>query len=450
MPEQTPQEAGRPIENKEQLVAYLSAGARDRSKRFIGAELEKVVIVRETGEAAPYERIEALLEQIRCDGDWRGVYENDHLVALVGEDSSITLEPGGQFELSGALCSDIHCCHGDLTRHLSQISTKAEQLGLAFLGLGLQPFTPLSKIEWLPKDRYKVMTPYMLQTGDRGQEMMALSAGVQINLDFTDETDCIAKLRFGMMLSPLLYALFANSPIMGGQPTGFLSTRGEIWSRTDPDRTGLMMDLFEEGATLETYVDYALQIPMYFIIRDGRYINLTGQRFSFDRFWSEGFSDYRATMDDWVLHLSTIFPEIRLRPQIEIRSTDSLPQEMSLAAAALLKGLFYDQAAQENATRLFSLPNLQETYRDSWRLGLKTSHGNHTLQDLAKELLVIAREGLQRQKVRNNCGTDESFYLEGLEEIAESGVTLAERLLKNWHGSRADKLAALLNHCAFP
>lgn len=449
MPELDHTVADRPVETKEQLISYLSAGARDHDKRFIGAELEKIVIIRETGEAAPYARIETLLQQLEADGDWRGVYENDHLIALMGADSSITLEPGGQFELSGALCSDIHCCHGDLTRHLKHISGKAKELGLAFLGLGVQPFTPLTKIDWLPKDRYKVMGPYMRRVGDSGQEMMAMSAGVQVNLDFTDEEDCIAKLRLGMLLSPLLYALFANSPLMNGEPTGFLSTRGELWSRTDPDRTGLIMDLFHDGASLETYVDYALKVPMYFIIRDGRYIDLTKSRFSFAQYWQEGFGDNRATLDDWALHLSTIFPEIRLRPQIEIRSTDSLPQNMSLAAAALLKGLFYDQAAQDEAMQLFNLVDLPETYRQSWRLGLKTGHAGRTLGDIAIDLLTIARGGLQRQKKQNNCGMDETVYLDDLDEIAESGVTLAERLLNNWHGSRADKLAALLDHCAF-
>ena len=445
----TAEAADRPIENNAQLVDYLTAGARDHEKRFIGAELEKIVIVRETGEAAPYALIETLLRQLKAEGGWRGVYENDHLIALLGNDSSITLEPGGQLELSGALCSDIHCCHGDLTRHLKNISSKASDLGLAFLGLGVQPFTPLSEIDWLPKDRYKIMGPYMDRVGSRGREMMTLSAGVQVNLDFTNAADCIDKLRFGMLLSPLLYALFANSPLMNGEPTGFLSTRGEMWSQTDPDRTGLIMELFDDGATLETYVDYALKVPMYFIVRDGRYIDLTGTRFSFAQFRDEGFDTQRATMGDWALHLSTLFPEIRLRPQIEIRSTDSLPQDISLAAAALLKGLFYDKSAQADAVKLFNPANLEETYRQSWRLGLKSTHGDHTLQELAGEILTLAREGLKRQKAQNNCEMDETPYLDGLEEIVQSGTTLAERLLQNWNGSRDDKLQALIDHCAF-
>ena len=437
-----------PIEEKGQLLAYLAGGARPVDKRFIGAELEKLVIVRDTGEAAPYDLIEQLLKQLEAEPGWQGIYENDHLIALKGEDSSITLKPGGQLELSGALCSDIHCCHGDLVKHLKQISQKAADLNLAFLGLGIQPFSSLESIEWLPKDRYKIMGPYMKRLGGHGQEMMTLSAGVQINLDFTDADDCLEKLRFGMMLSPLLYALFANSPLLHGEPSGFLSTRGAFWSTTDPDRSGLIMALFDSDATLETYVDYALAVPMYFIIRDGRFVDLTGQRFSFNQFWKEGFAEYTATMDDWILHLSTIFPEIRLHPQLEIRSIDALPREMSLAAAALLKGLFYDPAAQHDAMRLFRSEDLPASYKPAPAKGLKTRHNSHTLQDLAREALTLAREGLQRQKISNNCGMDETIYLDVLEEIAEDGVTLAERLLRDWKGSHKEKLDALLRHCS--
>ena len=436
------------IESKKQLIEYLAAGARVPEKRYIGAELEKLVVVRSTGEAAPYSRIESLLKKLERDESWQGIYENDHLIALKGTDSSITLEPGGQLELSGALCTDIHCCHGDLIRHLKQISDQAAELDLVFLGLGSHPFSALDDIQWLPKDRYKVMGPYMQRLGGQGREMMTLTAGVQINLDFTDNEDCIDKLRFGMMLSPLLYALFANSPLMHGKPSGFLSTRGAFWSTTDSDRSGLIMSLFNDDASLETYVDYALDVPMYFIIRNDRYIDLTQNRFSFAKFRADGFEQYTATIDDWVLHLSTIFPEIRLRPHLEIRSLDSLPANMSLAAAALLKGLFYDATAQTDAMKLFRAEDLPLSYAQAPKLGLKTGHNNRTLQEIAVELIALAREGLQRQKVQNNCGMDETIYLDTVEEIATSGITLAERLLQDWNGSQADKLAALYRHCA--
>ncbi|PLX76952.1 MAG: gamma-glutamylcysteine synthetase [Desulfuromonas sp.] len=444
----SPEQAAQPVENKEQLGAYLAVGARSKEHRYIGTELEKLVVDAETGEAAPYNRIEELLTRIHAAGGWEPVYENRHLIALRCDRSSITLEPGGQLELSGALCSDIHCCHGDLVHHVDDISGKAREIGLAFLGLGLQPFSPLDQIEWLPKERYRIMGPYMKRLGGYGREMMTMSAGIQVNLDFTDEQDCIEKLRLGMMLAPLLYALFANSPLLCGEPSGYLSTRGHLWGQTDPDRTGLVMALFDENASYQTYVDYALQVPMYFIVRDGRYLDLTRERFTFAQFWAEGASGHRATMADWELHLSTLFPEIRLRPQLEVRSADALPREFSFAAAALLKGLFYDPTAQSEAMRLFDVDQLQQSYRNAWQLGLKTAHAGRTLQEIGADILELAREGLQRQKASNDRGLDETIYLDVLEEVISSGTTLAERLLARWQGSRQEKLAALFDHCA--
>ena len=232
---------------------------------------------------------------------------------------------------------------------------------------------------------------------------------------------------------------------MAGQPTGFLSTRGEIWHRTDPDRTGLIQEIFEDGAGYETYVDYALQVPMYFLVRDGVYHDMTGTRFPFSRFMHEGFNGHTATLGDWDLHLSTLFPEVRLRPQVEVRSADSLPSTMSLSVAALLKGLFYDDVARQETRKALQTQDLQTVYPLSWRLGLKTPCCCGTLQDCAKRILDIAHDSLQRQKrTRNNC--DETIYLDGLDEIVDSGVTLAERLLSRWHGSDREKLDVLMSH----
>jgi glutamate--cysteine ligase len=239
-----------PVTTTQDLIDYLARGAKPAERWGIGTEMEKLVVDAETGEAASYSRIEVLLQNLEQGGDWRAVREEGHLIALLGESSSITLEPGGQLELSGQFCPDLHCCHADFSRHIEQIVGQAQTLGLAFLGLGVQPFTPLERIEWLPKARYRVMGPYMLRTGDLGQAMMKQSAGLQVNLDYADEADCIDKLRLSIALAPLLYALFANSPVMAGRPTGFLTTRGEIWARTDPDRTGLLPQLFQPEAGL--------------------------------------------------------------------------------------------------------------------------------------------------------------------------------------------------------
>lgn len=442
----------RPVVSTRDLLAFFERGARPRESWGIGTEMEKLVVDAATGEAAGYARIEALLQRLEAAGGWRAVREEGHLIALLGESSSITLEPGGQLELSGRLCPDLHCCDADFTRHIDQIVGAAQGLGLAFLGLGVQPFTPLSAIDWLPKARYRVMGPYMQRTGDLGQAMMKQSAGLQVNLDYADEADCIAKLRTTIALAPLLYALFANSPVMEDRPTGYLTTRGEIWSRTDADRTGLLPQLFAPGAGFATYVEYALDVPMYFIFRAGRFLDLTAKRFTFRRYLADGFAGQRATLADWDLHLSTLFPEARLRPQIEVRPADSLPPQLTMAVAALLKGVLYDDGARESCWALFSEQTPEERAelcRQSWRLGLKAPFGRRTLREAALEVLAIARGGLQRQRQRSRRGLDETVYLEGIGEIAESGVTLAERLLARWSGSRKEKMALLLAHCGF-
>ncbi len=441
-----------PVNSVQDLIDYLARGARPRENWGIGAEMEKLVLDIRTGEAAPFSRIEALLESIERETKWRGFRENGRLLGLQGESSSITLEPGGQLELSGALCPDIHCSHGDFSRHISQIGRQAEPLGLCFLGLGVQPFTSLEEISWLPKSRYEIMGPYMLRTGDMGQRMMKQTAGLQVNLDFEDEADCIEKLRTGLALSPLFYALFANSPIMEGAPTGYLSTRGEIWSRTDPDRTGLLLPIFRKDAGFATYVEIALDVPMYFVVRDGRYLDFTQERITFRRYLAEGYGGCRATISDWDLHLSTLFTEARLRPQIELRCADSLPPHLTLGVAALAKGILYDTQAREAVWSIFENQTEEdrlETYRNSWRIGLKARMGNRTLREVSLEIIALAREGLARQEKLNANGLDETIYMDGISEIAESGVTLAERILRNWTGSRLEKWKMLLDHGDF-
>ncbi|MCP3176067.1 glutamate-cysteine ligase family protein [Desulfuromonas sp. KJ2020] len=440
------------IDSRQDLIAYLSRGAKPRETWGIGAEMEKLVVDADTGQAATYDRIRALLESLLADGAWIGIYEGPHLIALKDASSSVTLEPGGQLELSGALCADIHCCQQGFSRHIDDIIGAGRTLGLRFLGLGVQPFSRLEEIGWVPKARYDIMGPYMQRTGDMGQRMMKQSAGLQVNLDYSSEEDCFRKLRLAFQLSPLFYALFANSPLMDGRPSGFLSTRGEIWARTDADRSGLVPRLLLPGATFEDYADYALEVPMYFIIRDGKYVDLTPERFSFRRYLEEGFGPHRATLGDWDLHLSTLFPEARLRPQIEIRSADSLPSRMTLAVAALVKGLFYDDQAFADSQVLFArmdVDTLTSAYRQSWRLGLQTPFGAGTLQTLARDILTIARDSLRRQKALDENGQDETIYLQEVDEIALTGKTLAERLLERWQGSPADKLNALYAHCGF-
>lgn len=441
-----------PVENRQQLIDFLTRGARPRHDWGVGLEAEKLVVDRQTGEAADYERIRDLLARLEGVSGWQGSYEGEYLIGLQGKRSSVTLEPGGQLELSGRFCCDIHCSWRDLRRYRQQITAVGEETGLAFLGLGAQPFTPLKQIAWLPKKRYAIMGPYMLKTGDMGQRMMKQTAGTQVNLDFSDEADCIRKLRVVQWLTPLCYALFANSPILEGEPSGFLSLRGEIWSRTDPDRCGLIEQLFDPAAGFADFVEYALDVPLYFIQRDGQLFDMTQGRFTFRQYLDSGWQQHRATLADWNLHLSTLFPEVRLRPQIEIRSADSLPPQYTASVAALYKGLLYcaqSLAAVETLFSGLSAPERRELFRNSWRQGLQAAFSGGTLREIAAELLPKAARSLQEQFRAGSSGADESQFLQPLEEIVASGKTLAQRLLERWQGGRAEKLQLLIEHCGY-
>ena len=440
------------ITSRDQLISFLTAGARPETDWGIGAEMEKLVLDIHTGEAAEFDRVEALLSALAKNGGWQEVREGARLIGLQGEHSSITLEPGSQLELSGQLCADLFCNCNDFSKHIVNAVAACNELGLILVGLGVQPFTPLDKIEWAPKSRYDIMGPYMLKTGDMGQRMMKQSAGLQVNLDFCDEADCMRKLRLAQALSPLIYGLFANSPLLEGEASGFLTTRGEIWSRTDPDRTGLLPFLDNPDAGFSDYVDYALDVPMYFIMRDGQYIDLTQRPFHFREYLASGYQGHQANMADWDLHLSTLFTEVRLRPQVEVRCADSLPPNLVLTVAALLKGLMYDEEAFQKAwehCRPTSSAEVAQTSRQAWKLGLKTPWREGTLQDLARTCLTLARDGLDRQQSRRCQERSESYFLNGLDRLIEGGVTLAEQLLQNWHGSREDKVKALIQHCGF-
>ncbi len=440
------------IDNQQQLIDFLLRGARPKDEWGVGLETEKLVVDRDTGEAVGYERIRELLAKLDGIGGWQGVYEQENLIGLQGKRSSVTLEPGGQLELSGKFCCDITCSWRDLNRYRQHIVTMGHDLGLVFLGLGVHPFTPLEKIAWLPKPRYEIMGPYMLKTGDMGQRMMKQTAGTQVNLDFSDEADCVRKLRVAQWLSPISYALFANSAILEDQPSGCLSLRGEIWSRTDPDRCGLIEQLLKSGNGLNDFIEYALDVPLYFIQRQQKYIDLTKQRFTFRQFLETGWKKERATLDDWNLHLSTLFPEVRLRPQIEVRSADSLPPRYTAAVAALYKGLLYTEQGLVGVENIFSALSAEDfcfLYKASWRDGLKTRIKDGTLQEVATELLKIATQGLQEQFHNGTSGADESCFLQVLDEIVTTGETLAERLLVRWQGGRQEKLALLFEHCGY-
>lgn len=441
------------ITERQQLLDFLLRGARPREDWGVGLEAEKLVVDSVTGEAAGYARTRELLQRLIGVGGWQGSYEQDQLIGLKGKRSSVTLEPGGQLELSGRFCCDIHCSWRDLRRYRNYILQLGRELGLVFLGLGTQPFTLLEQIGWLPKDRYRIMADYMLRTGDMGQRMMKQTAGTQVNLDFSDAADCARKLRLSQRLSPISYALFANSPLLEGKPSGYLSTRGEIWSRTDADRCGLITTLLDPDAGLDDFVDYALDVPLYFLERDGQFVDMTGSRFTFRQFLDSGWNGTQATIGDWNLHLSTLFPEVRLRPQIEVRSADSLPPDYTPAVAALYKGLLYTEEGLRGAERLLmglDAQQMMELYRASWRDGLKASFpGGGRLHEVVAELLQLARTSLHQQFLGGHSGDDEGSFLDPVMEIIETGETLAERLLRQWPAQRQEQVGVLIAHCGY-
>jgi glutamate--cysteine ligase len=442
----------KPIESRDDLLGSLRGGGRRREDWGIGLESEKLVLDAETGEAASYARIRDLLSHLEGVAGWQGIYDDEALIGLQGKRSSITLEPGGQLELSGRLCCDLHCNRRDLQRYVQQVSEIAPELGLCLLGFGIQPFTPLEKIDWLPKKRYAIMGPYMRKTGDMGQRMMKQTAGTQVNLDYLDEADCVRKLRLLQWLSPMFYALFANSPLLDGVESGFLSIRGEVWSRTDKDRCGLIPAFMQNGGRLDDYVDYALATPIYFLQRGDRLIDMTKKRVTFTQFLEQGAEGETACLGDWNLHLSTLFPEVRLRPQLELRTPDSLPPDLALAVAALIKGLFYDEAAlAKMETLLGELPTpvRMQIYRDSWQYGLNTRFGSITLLELARELVAEARQGLIRQYLQGYNADNESAFLNPLAPILDSGKTSAELVLAGWHGSKENKFKHLRSLCEY-
>src|SRR5687768_10353173 len=331
------------IEKKDQLEEFFHNAGKPRERWRVGTEYEKVGIDRNTAKAIPYSGprgVEFILRALIDRFGWEPEEQDGHIIALARDNAQITLEPGGQIELSGEPCESIHCTHAEFTQHIRELLEVADPLDIVFLGLGMQPVSRLEEIEWVPKKRYRIMAPYMLKVGTLGQRMMKQTATVQANIDYNDEKDAMAKFRTGMGLTPILIAMFANSPISDGQLNGYRSFREHIWTDTDKNRSGLLKFAFFPDVSFAHYVEYALDVPMYFIVRSGEYIDMTG--LTFRQFLQHGYQGHRATIEDWSDHLTTLFPETRIKRYIEVRSADSQPPELMPAFPALVKGVFYD------------------------------------------------------------------------------------------------------------
>ena len=440
-----PSSRGTPITSKRQLVEYIESGNKPRDQWRIGTEHEKFVFDLKTLRSIPYEGqngIGAILHGLLRFG-WQPVEENGNIIALTMDGCSITLEPGGQFELSGAPLETIHQTCSEVGKHLAQVKEIGGELGIGMLGMGFQPKWSRADIPWMPKGRYKIMGDYMPKKGKLGLDMMLRTCTVQTNLDYSSEADMVKKLRVSMALQPVATALFADSPFTEGKPNGFLSYRSHIWTDTDPDRCGTLTWVFEDGMGFERWVDYMLDVPMYFVYRDGKYLDASGLSF---RDFMNGklpiLPGEIPTTSDWADHMTTAFPEVRLKKFLEMRGADGGPWERLCALPSLWVGLLYSDEALDAAWDLvkdWTAEDHLNLRRDVPRLALKTQFKGKTVRDLALEVLKIARLGLQRRAALDRIGGDESGFLNVLQEIAQRGVTPAEEKLAlyqdKWNGS---------------
>jgi glutamate--cysteine ligase len=435
--------------SRDELVAYLEEGSKLKGEWRIGTEHEKFVFHTVDYSPVPYEDdrgISVLLQSLRDRFGWDEVLENGNIIALRRKDcpkgGAISLEPGGQLELSGAPLETVHQIQEEIRQHLVEVGEVGRELGLGFLGLGFSPKWTLAETPVMPKERYRIMKRYMPKRGRLGLDMMFRTSTVQVNMDFGSEQDMVKKLRVGLALQSMATALFANSPFTDGKPNGYQSYRAEIWRDTDPDRTGLLPLAFEEGMGFERYVDYALDVPMYFVYRDERYIDVAGASF---RDFLDGklaaLPGVLPTLDDWADHLTTLFPDVRLKRFLEMRGADAGPFRQLCALPALWVGLLYDSEALDQAYALIADWSAAErqALRDSVpRLGLATPFRRRTLLDVAREVVTIALGGLRRRGRTDRSGEDERKALEPLLETLEAGRSVSDRLLADfsgpWHG----------------
>ena len=428
-----------PIESRNDLLAPFTGGEKPKQDWRIGTEHEKFVYRRDDHQAPSYDEpggIRDLLMAMTQYG-WEPVVENGNVIALAGPDGNVSLEPAGQLELSGAPLEHLHQTCAEAGRHLNQVKAVGETLGVGFLGLGMWPDKTRAELPVMPKGRYAIMLNHMPRVGSLGLDMMLRTCTIQVNLDYSSEADMAQKFRVGLALQPLATALFANSPFAEGKPNGFLSYRSHIWSDTDAARTGMLPFVFEDGFGYERYAEYALDVPMYFVFREGRYIDAAGLSF---RDFMEGelsaLPGEKPRLSDWNDHLSTAFPEVRLKSFLEMRGADGGPWSRICALPALWVGLLYDQGALDAAwdeVRHWTIEERQ-LLRDSVpKLGLKAPvPGEGTLQQLGKRILDIAEAGLNARARLNAAGDNESGFIDPLREIIAGGRTPAEMLLERY------------------
>jgi glutamate--cysteine ligase len=433
------------VRSRNDLVNWIAAGSKPAPDWRIGTEHEKFVFHTDTLTPVPYEGprgIRALMQALIDRFGWEPIMEGENIIALKrpkGQGSeTISLEPGGQFELSGAPVATLHQTCEETHEHLEQVMAVGQDLGIGFLGLGFSPKWTLDETPRMPKQRYAVMTRYMPMVGRRGLDMMYRTSTIQVNLDFADEADMVRKFRVSLALQPVATALFAASPFTEGKPNGYKSLRSEVWRETDPNRTGMLPFVFEPGMSFERYVDYALGVPMYFIYRSGRYIDVAGASFlDFMAGRLPQLPGERPTLEDWSDHLTTLFPEVRMKRFLEMRGADGGRWRRICALPAFWVGLLYNQTALDAAWDLVKdwTADERQALRDSVPLkALEASFRRMSVREIAAEAVSIARAGLKGRDRRNARGQDETVYLEFVEETVASGRTPADDLLGRYYG----------------
>lgn len=447
-----PQSGGAPIERHEQLTEYLASGCKPKDAWRIGTEHEKFGYCKDTLKPLPYEgerSIEAVLMGLRDRHGWAPVTEGGKLIGLEKDGANVSLEPGGALELSGAPMETIHQTCDEVNTHLREVKDIADEIGVGFIGLGAAPIWEHEQMPLMPKGRYKLMDAYMGKVGNMGRSMMRRTCTVQVNLDFGSEADMVQKMRVAIALQPVATALFANSPFFEGQKNGHKSWRSRIWRDLDDARTGMVPFVFEEGFGFERWVEYALDVPMYFVYRDGKYIDALGMSFrDFLRGELPALPGETPLMSDWADHLTTLFPEARVKKFIEMRGADGGPWRRLCALPALWVGLTYDQAALDAAWDL--VKGWDAETREALRVaasvdGLQAEAGGVKMHDLAQEVLAIAEAGLKARARPGSGGLipDETHFLNALRESVESGKVPADELLDQYDGEWSGDLTRI-------
>jgi glutamate--cysteine ligase len=420
-----------PIECVEDLTQWFHQFFVPEDQQLVGVEVEKLGVVKGDWKAIPYSGdsgLETILRRFEEIHGWEASREGDHIIKLSGNGCFINLEPGGQFEISGSPVRDLHAVWNEqveVTRVLNDLSSEN---GFVWLGYGIQPFSTLEEIEWTPKGRYGILSEYLRNTGKLAHKMMKQTASIQVSFNYVSEEDALGMMRLALILSPIATAMFANSPVSEGKLNGYRSKRSHIWAHTDPSRSGLVREVLKEDSRFSDYVDYALSVPLLFIVRDGKWVKM--EHVPFREYLERGQGDFHATFCDWDLHLTTLFPEVRLKNVVEVRCADGQRPSMIMTVPAFWKGLLYDRHSCRTACDVvkdITLEDLDRLMAEVPAKALGATLGNGKLLDRARDLIELSREGLIRQ------GEGEESFLDPLVEfIIERGITPAEEVIRGW------------------